>query len=100
MAQTRLKTWATNDTLTASDLNAEFNNVISSGDQSIGTPRTATWDLDGQKLVLDTDADTSIHASTDDQIDFECGGVDVFRLTADGLVISNASMLLMGQVFS
>ena len=36
-------------------------------------------DLNGQKLIIDADADTSIHASTDDQIDVEVAdfGLDV-----------------------
>jgi hypothetical protein len=35
-------------------------------------------DVNGQKLDLDADADTSITADTDDQVDFELGGADVF----------------------
>ena len=37
-------------------------------------------DLNGQKLIIDADADTSIHASTDDQIDVEVAGADVFQI--------------------
>jgi hypothetical protein len=37
-------------------------------------------DLNGNKLDLDSDADTSIEADTDDQIDFELGGADIFVL--------------------
>lgn len=36
-------------------------------------------------LVLDADNDTSISAPTDDQIDFEAGGVDIARIDTDGL---------------
>jgi len=39
-----------------------------------------TLDLDGEKMDLDADADTSITADTDDQIDLELGGADVFTL--------------------
>jgi hypothetical protein len=35
-------------------------------------------DINGQKLDLDADADTSIEADTDDQVDWELGGADVF----------------------
>jgi hypothetical protein len=35
-------------------------------------------DLNGQKLDLDADADTSLEADTDDQIDWEIGGADLF----------------------
>ena len=33
-------------------------------------------DLNGNELILDADADTSIHVSTDDQIDFKVAGSD------------------------
>jgi hypothetical protein len=48
-------------------------------------------DLDGQELVLDADADSTIHVSTDDQIDFRAGGTDVMTLSTTGLTITNAS---------
>ena len=38
-------------------------------------------DLDGQELVLDADADSTIHVSTDDQIDFKIGGTDIVTFT-------------------
>ena len=43
----------------------------------------AELDLNGasDKLILDADADTTISADTDDQIDFKAGGTDVFQLT-------------------
>jgi len=55
-------------------------------------------DLQGQsdKLILDADADTTISADTDDQIDFKAGGTDIMSLTAttatfnDGVTISVA----------
>ena len=39
-------------------------------------------DLNGNELILDVDADTSITADTDDQIDFKTGGSDNFVLTS------------------
>ena len=53
--------------------------------QSGGTTKMtvgSTVDLQGNELVLDADADTSIHADTDDQIDIKCGGTD--RLSVNG----------------
>ena len=55
-------------------------------------------DLQGQsdKLILDADADTTISADTDDQIDFKAGGTDILSLTAttatfnDGVTITTA----------
>ena len=40
-------------------------------------------DLDGKELILDADADTSITADTDDQIDIKIAGADDFRFTAN-----------------
>ena len=40
-------------------------------------------DLNGNELILDLDADTSITADTDDQIDIKIGGADDFRFTAN-----------------
>ena len=39
-------------------------------------------DLNGAKLILDADADTSITADTDDQIDIEIAGSDELKITA------------------
>lgn len=36
-------------------------------------------DLNGKELILDADADTSITADTDDQVDFRLGGTDIIR---------------------
>ena len=49
-------------------------------------------DLDGQELVLDSDADSTIHVSTDDQIDFKIGGTDVatFTNSSSDFVITQA----------
>ncbi len=43
-------------------------------------------DMNANELILDLDADTSLHASTDDQIDIKIGGADDFRFTANGLM--------------
>ena len=58
----------------------------------------AELDLNGasDKLILDADADTTISADTDDQIDFKAGGTDIMSLTAttatfnDGVEITTA----------
>lgn len=49
---------------------------------------TGTDDHNGQKIILDADADTSITADTDDRIDIEVEGVDTVK-------ISNGSMDLI-----
>ena len=49
-------------------------------------------DLQGQELILDADADTSITADTDDQIDFKIGNTDVANFTnsSSDFVITSA----------
>ena len=48
-----------------------------------------TIDMNGTELVLDIDGDTSLHASTDDQIDIKIGGTDVGYFNSTGLVVDN-----------
>ena len=52
-------------------------------------------DLQGQsdKLILDADADTTISADTDDQIDFKAGGTDIFQLTATTATINDGTTI-------
>lgn len=78
MALSRVKVWAAAEVLTASDLNTEFNNILSNAFTLI-SPLTGNLDLNGQELILDADADTSIQADTDDQIDFKLGGTDIVQ---------------------
>tara|TARA_R100000742_G_C4279538_1_gene104397 strand:+ start:6390 stop:7814 length:1425 start_codon:yes stop_codon:yes gene_type:complete len=52
---------------------------------------TGTVDINGQELILDADADTSITADTDDQIDFRVGAVDVMTLTNSHLVMKGTT---------
>ena len=64
-------------------------------------------DLNGKRLILDADQDTSITADTDDQIDIEIGGVDRIRITPsliqpvanDDLSLGDATHFL-NQVFA
>lgn len=53
---------------------------------------TAT-DLNGQELILDADADTSITADSDDQIDIKISGADDFRFTANSFNVLSGSTL-------
>ncbi len=73
-----MKTWSAAEILSASDLNTEFNNILSNAFTLI-SPLTGNLDLNGQELILDADADTSIQAGTDDQIDFKLGGTDIVQ---------------------
>ena len=48
-------------------------------------------DLNGFEAIIDADADTSITADTDDQIDFKLGGVDEMTMSSSGIVINEGS---------
>ncbi len=91
MAVARSKVWIPGEVLTASDLNSEFNNILNNG-EDLGWPATKAKDLDGQELILDGDGDTSIHADTDDQIDFRTGGTDRVRITNSGLNVVSGTV--------
>jgi hypothetical protein len=52
---------------------------------------TGTVDVNGQELILDADADTSITADSDDQIDIRVGNVDVATLTNSHLVLKGTA---------
>lgn len=79
MSIARLKTWIAGEVLTAADLNAEFNNILSNP-VDLWSPAGKAADMNGFELILDADADTSITADTDDRIDFRLFAVDVFRM--------------------
>ena len=65
---------------------ADGTNVVDTGISSVGT-----YDLDGGELTLDADSDTSITASTDDQIDIEIAGADDFTFTANAFNVLTGS---------
>ena len=44
----------------------------------------STLDMNGTELILDADGDSSIHSSTDDQIDIKVGNVDKVIVTGNG----------------
>ena len=46
----------------------------------------STLDMNGTELILDADADTSITADTDDQIDFKTGGTDRLSIDSSGFI--------------
>lgn len=66
--------------------------MISSTAQFAGT-FIGSVDMNGAELILDADADTSITADTDDQIDIRISGADDFRLTANLFDILSGSEL-------
>ena len=77
MAIARVKTWSSGEVLTASDLNAEYNNILNNP-IDLWSPAGKAADFNGFEVIMDADADTSITADTDDRLDFRLGGVDLF----------------------
>ena len=51
------------------------------------------FDAQGKEIILDADADTSITADTDDQIDIKIAGADDFRFTANNFNVLSGSTL-------
>ena len=66
-----------------------YSNGTDVTDTNIGG--VGAYDLNGAELTLDADADTSITASTDDQIDFEIAGADDFTMTANAFNVLTGS---------
>jgi len=83
-------TWAATDKGTkliyAAADHASNPNMVDSNIGGVGAV-----DLDGNELTLDADSDTSITASTDDQIDIEIAGADDFTFTANAFNVLTGS---------
>jgi hypothetical protein len=58
-----------------------------------GISSTGAFDLDGNEFILDADADTSITADTDDQIDIKIAGADDFQFTANTFTAQSGSTI-------
>ena len=54
-------------------------------------------DMNGAEFILDADGDTTIHSSTDDQIDIKIAGADDFNFTANTLNILSGSTLAINS---
>ena len=78
MAVSRVKTFVADETATASDINAEFNNLINNG-EDLAWPATKAKDLDGQQLIFDADADSYFVVTVDDRVDLFLAGTSLFR---------------------
>ena len=50
-------------------------------------------DINGEKFILDADADTHITADTDDQIDIAIAGADDFQFTANKFLVQSGSSI-------
>ena len=65
-----------------------------SGDKLLFTTGT-NLDMNGVELILDADADTSITADTDDQIDIRIAGADDFQFTANTFTAAASSVVAL-----
>ena len=97
----------TNITFTTAPASTDsFFGVVMGEQLAIGTPSDATvtsaklsgnlvtpgtLDVNGQELILDADADTSITADTDDQIDIRVSGSDQIKIAAGEVAFNDAS---------
>ena len=64
--------------------------IVNSGTATGFNPAGA-FDLNGNILTLDADADTSITSDTDDQIDIRIAGADDFQFTANTFTVPSGS---------
>ena len=57
----------------------------------------STLDMNGTELILDADADTSITADTDDQVDIKVAGSDLAHITSTYAKLRGATPLVFGE---
>ena len=89
----------TDYTLSSGGASITFTTAPASGDSifiveisgAVGGPLGS--DLNGSELILDADGDTSLHASTDDQIDIKIAGADDFKFSANAMNVLSGSTL-------
>ena len=67
-----------------------------SNDSQLAGIVLATPDINGSKLIIDADGDTSITADTDDQIDIEIAGSDEIKITAAMIAPATADGSALG----
>ena len=80
-------------TFGASDKSTKL--LFSDGTNIVDTNFSVATDLDGGALTLDADADTTITADTDDQIDIAIAGADDFRFTANTFTALSGSSVVI-----
>lgn len=85
---TVFKTFTSGEILTAADLNSSFLQIINNA-LSLISPLTGTLDVDGNEVILDSDADTSLRANTDDLLDLKLGGTVL--MSFDGATASSVN---------
>ena len=79
------------------DLGTPSDSTVTSGKLSGNLVTPGTLDVNGQELILDADADTSITADTDDQIDIKIAGADDFQFTANTFTAQSGSGVVIPE---
>ena len=81
----------------ANKISPATSTVVTLGDSSDTFVVTtgAKIDINGTELILDADADTSITADTDDQIDIRIAGADDFQFTANTFTAAASSIVAL-----
>ena len=79
------------------DLGVPSDSTVTSGKLSGNLVTPGTLDVNGQELILDADADTSITADTDDQIDIKIAGADDFQFTANTFTAQSGSSVVIPE---
>jgi len=89
---------------------APANSIIATSDIEDGAVTSAklggnivtpgTLDVNGQELILDANANTSLTADTDDQIDIKIAGADDFKFTANTFTVLAGSTIANSVVDS
>ena len=88
---------ATSTTFTLGDSGDTFNipsgATIANSGTATGFVSAGALDLNGAKLTIDANGNTSITSDTDDQIDFEIAGADDFQMTANTFTALSGSTI-------
>ena len=88
---------ATGTTFTLGDSGDTFNipsgATIANSGTATGFVSAGALDLNGAVLTVDADADTTITADTDDQIDIAIAGADDFQFTANTFTALSGSTI-------
>ena len=79
------------------DLGVPSDSTVTTAKLSGNLVTPGTLDVNGQELILDADADTSITADTDDQIDIKIAGADDFQFTANTFTALSGSGVVIPE---
>ena len=88
MAISPFKTFVSGEVLTASDLNSSFTQITNNA-LSLISPLTGSLDVDGNILVMDSDADSSIRIATDDIFEMYLFGVRLLYMDGSAASLVN-----------